>query len=119
MTDDNSLQTLTATTADARSEPRSAAEHYLAAETLFARARAMYLDLGGHGVEMDDYRRCLEWAGIHLRCAEVLIAGGELSATHLRLKGDNFRLNNVHIGSEARQWSDMLAELHDTPKVTS
>jgi hypothetical protein len=101
-------------------EPRSsAAEHYLAAETLFARARAMYASLSSRADEQDEYRRCLDWAGMHLRFAEVLIAGGGLVATHLRLKGDDFRLLNVHIGSEAHQWNDMLAELHATSRATS
>ena len=99
-----------ATTTNAN--PRSAAEHYLAAEALFPRAREMYPRLGSRSDDQDAYRRCLDWAGMHLRFAEILIAGGELVATHLRLKGDNFRMLDLHIGSEAHQWNDMLGQLH-------
>ncbi|MEV6639649.1 hypothetical protein [Amycolatopsis sp. NPDC051371] len=105
--------------AGATADPRSAAEHYRTAETLFARAREMHSDLSGRAVAQDEYRRCLDWAGIHLRFAEVLLAGGELVATHLRLTADNVRLLNVHIGSEAHQWNDLIAALHATTRATS
>jgi hypothetical protein len=114
MTHHNPRKAATTTTAD----PRSAAEHYLAAEALFTRAREMYPRLSSRSDDQDAYRRCLDWAGMHLRFAEILIAGGELVATHVRLKADNFRMLDLHIGSEAHQWNDMLGQLHATPGGT-
>ncbi|SEB46485.1 hypothetical protein SAMN04489727_1963 [Amycolatopsis tolypomycina] len=118
MTHDSSPHPLTSTeTAATTAAPRSAAEHYAAAETLFARARAMHPELRSRAADEDEYRRCLDWADMHLRLAEALTAGAGLLATQLRLKADGYRLL-THLGSEAYQWDTLLKDLHRKPEGT-
>ncbi len=105
------------TTADvARTAPRSAAEHCAAAESLFARARAMYPTLSSRAVDRDEYRRCLDWAQMHLRLADTITAGASLAATHLRLKADGLRMVDFYAASESQQWNTFLGERHDTTR---
>ncbi|WP_020663105.1 hypothetical protein [Amycolatopsis benzoatilytica] len=97
-------------------EPRSAAEHCAAAEALFARARAICPTLGSRGVDQAEYRRCLDWARmhLHLRLAETIAAGAGLVLAHRRLLADDVRLNNTYVSCETREWTEFLRDRHDT-----
>ncbi len=109
----------TGTDADPTAAPRTAAEHYAAAEALFARAREIYPNLGDAVANENEYRRCMDWAGMHLRLAEIRTAGAALVATHLRLRADNIRMINAHIGSEAHQWNELIGHHHGKPRRTA
>ncbi|WP_205661199.1 hypothetical protein [Amycolatopsis vastitatis] len=106
------------TTAAATVGPRSAAEHYAAAETWFVRAREMHPHLSSRAADQDAYRKCMDWAGMHLRLAEALTAGAAQVATQLRLKADGYRLNTA-LGSEAYQWDTLLRDIHSKPGRTA
>jgi len=112
MPHDSSPHAPTSTEAAAAAAPRTAAEHYAAAEALFARARHMYPDLSSRAAEQDEYRRCMDWAGMHLRLAEALTSGAGLVATNLRLKADGLLRLDVHVGSVAYQWNALLGDVH-------
>jgi hypothetical protein len=103
------------TEAAATVAPRSAAEHYAAAEALFARARDMYPDLSSRADQQDEYRHCMDWADMHLRLAEALTAGAGVVATQLRLKADGHRLI-TSLGSEAYRWDTLLKDIHRKPE---
>jgi hypothetical protein len=119
MTHDNSPHAPTSTEAPTTAAPRSAAEHYAAAEALFARAREMHPDLSSRAADEDEYRRCMDWAGMHLRLAEALTAGAGLVAANLRLKADGLLRLDVHVGSVASQWNALLGDVHGKPGRTA
>jgi hypothetical protein len=119
MTHDNSQHPRTSTEAAATAAPRTAAEHYAAAEALFARAREMPPDLSSRAADQDEYRRYMDWAGMHLRLAEALTAGAGLVATNLRLKADGLLRLDVHVGSVASQWNALLGDVHGKPGRTA
>jgi hypothetical protein len=112
MTHDSSPHAPTSTEATAAKGPRSAAEHYAAAEALFARARAMHPNLSSRAEQQDEYRRCMDWADMHLRLAEAITAGAGLLATQLRLKADGLLRLDVHVGSVAHEWNALLGDIH-------
>ncbi|QFU86740.1 hypothetical protein [Amycolatopsis sp. YIM 10] len=95
-------------------EPRSAAEHCAAAEALFARARAIHPTLNIRPVNQDEYRRCLDWASLHLRLAEAITAGTEMVLAHRQLLASDVRLHTTHVGSEASGWTEFLRDHHNT-----
>ncbi|MEV7042864.1 hypothetical protein [Amycolatopsis sp. NPDC051061] len=108
--------TPTAANAARNPEPCSAAEHCAAAEALFARARALHPTRSSRAVDQDEYQRCLEWAHLYLRLAEIITAGANLAATQLRLKADGLRMLDFHAASEAYGWDAFLGERHDTTR---
>ncbi|MCR6488300.1 hypothetical protein M8542_36265 [Amycolatopsis sp. OK19-0408] len=103
------------TEAAATVAPRSAAEHHAAAEALFTRAREVHPTINGSVGHENEYRRCLDWADMHLRLAEALTAGAGLLATQLRLKADGYK-PNLSLGSEAYQWDTLLTDIHRKPE---
>lgn len=119
MIHDSSSHSPTSTEAAAAKDPRSAAEHYAAAEALFARARQMYPDLGSRADLRDEYRRCMDWADMHLRLAEAITAGAGLVATNLRLKADGLLRLDVYVGSVAYQWNALIGDIHGTSRRTA
>ncbi|MFI9452496.1 hypothetical protein [Amycolatopsis sp. NPDC052450] len=95
-------------------EPRSAAEHCAAAEALFAQARAMYPSLSSRAYHQDEYRRCLDWARMHLRLAEAITAGAGLVLTqHHLLTSPNGRPPYTHAGAETQLWNEHFESQHD------
>ncbi|TKG60950.1 hypothetical protein [Prauserella endophytica] len=98
----------------AAAEPRSAASHYAAAEALFTRARAIYPTLSSRAVDQNEYRRCLDWARMHLRLAETITAGAGLVLAHRQLLAGDVRLHNTYISYETHEWTELLKDRHDT-----
>lgn len=95
-------------------EPHSAAGHYAAAEALFAQARAIYPDLGSRAYHQNEYKRCLEWARMHLRLAEAVTAGAGLVLAHRHLLANpDVRLRDTQVAAEARSWDEYLEVQHD------
>lgn len=109
----NTTPTAPTATAARPPEPRSAAEHCAAAESLFARARTLHPTRSSRVVDQEEYERCLAWAQMHLRLAETITAGASLAATHLRLKADGLVKLDFHAASEAYSWNTFLGERHD------
>ncbi|ANN21120.1 hypothetical protein SD37_39740 [Amycolatopsis orientalis] len=102
------------TAATKAAEPRSAAEHCAAAEALFARARAIYPTLSSRAVDQDEYRRCLDWARMHLRIAEAITSGaGLVFAQHHLLANPNARPPYTHAGAETQLWNEHFESQHD------
>ncbi|MFI7122674.1 hypothetical protein [Amycolatopsis sp. NPDC049868] len=95
-------------------KPRSAAEHYAAAEALFARARAMHPKLSWYPADQNEYKRCFDWARMHLRLAEAVTAGAGLVLAYRHLLANpGARLHDTHVGAEARSWDEYLEGQHD------
>ncbi|GAB3000846.1 MULTISPECIES: hypothetical protein [Amycolatopsis] len=97
-------------------EPRSAAEHCAAAEALFARAREIYPTLSSRAVDQDEYRRCFDWARMHLRLAESITAGAGLVLAHRQLLAGDVRLHNTYVSYETQEWTEFLGDRHDTTR---
>ncbi len=95
-------------------EPHSAAEHCAAAEALFTRAREIYPTLSSRAYDQDEYRRCLDWARMHLRLAEAITAGAGLVLAHRQLLANpDVRLNDTYISAETRPWNEYLENQHN------
>ncbi len=90
-------------------EPHSAAEHCAAAEALFTRAREIYPTLSSRAYDQDEYRRCLDWARMHLRLAEAITAGASLVLAHRELLANpDVRLHNTYVSAETRHWNEFI-----------
>ncbi|MEU3622555.1 hypothetical protein BS329_03620 [Amycolatopsis coloradensis] len=95
-------------------EPRSAAEHCAAAEALFAHAREIYPTLSSRAHDQDEYRRCLDWARMHLRLAEAITAGAGLVLAHRQLRANpDVPLHDTYISAETRPWNEYLKNQHN------
>ncbi|MFD5089875.1 hypothetical protein ACFWMR_04700 [Amycolatopsis thailandensis] len=100
--------------ADPATAPRSAAEHCAAAEALFTRAREIYPTLSSRAYDQDEYRRCLDWARMHLRLAEAITAGAGLVLTHRHLLANpDVRMHAIYVGAESRRWDDYFESQHN------
>ncbi|MBB5856427.1 hypothetical protein ACFQ05_26470 [Amycolatopsis umgeniensis] len=96
-------------------EARSAAEHYAAAEALFTRAREIYPTLSSRAVDQDEYRRCFDWARMHLRLAEAITAGVSLVLAHRELLANpDVRLHDTYISAETRHWNEFIGAQNST-----
>lgn len=90
-------------------EPHSAADHCAAAEALFARARTMYPTLGSTGAEHGEYKRCFDWADMHLRIAEAMTAGAHVVADHHPLLAQaDVRVAEACLSHETYRWTEFL-----------
>ncbi|OXM44501.1 hypothetical protein [Amycolatopsis alba] len=95
-------------------EARSAAEHCAAAEALFTRAREIYPTLSSRAHDQDEYRRCLDWARMHLRLAETITAGASLVLAHRQLRANpDVPLYDTYINAETRPWNEYIKNQHD------
>ncbi|MGW4826283.1 hypothetical protein ACWEOG_01785 [Amycolatopsis japonica] len=95
-------------------EPRSAAGHCAAAEALFAQARAIYPEVSSRAYHQNEYKRCLDWARMHLRLAEAMTAGAGLVLAHRQLLADpDVRLRSTYISAETRLWGEYFENQHD------
>ncbi|UUV28589.1 hypothetical protein NQK81_27840 [Amycolatopsis roodepoortensis] len=98
-------------------EPRGAAEHCAAAEALFARARAMYPSLSSRAYHQDEYRRCLDWAHLHLRLAEAITSGAGLVLAHRRLLANpDVRLHDTYVSAETQEWNEYFENQHNATR---
>lgn len=81
----------------------SAADHCAAAEDEFANAQRLYK------TDLDEYRRGMDCASMHLRIAEVMTRGSSL-VTEIAIAETNpawksIRMNAAH---EAKAWNELL-----------
>ncbi|AIG80490.1 Hypothetical protein AJAP_38520 [Amycolatopsis japonica] len=98
-------------------EPRSAAEHCAAAEALFSRARAIYPTLSSRAVDQGEYRRCLDWAHLHLRLAEAITSGAGVVFAHRHLLANpDVRLHDTYVSGETQEWNEYFESQHNATR---
>ncbi|WP_410658344.1 hypothetical protein [Amycolatopsis sp. lyj-112] len=96
-------------------DPRSAAEHCAAAEALFTHAREIYPTISSRAYDQDEYRRCFDWARMHLRLAEAITAGASLVLAHRQvLANPDVRLHNTYISAETERWNEFIDAQNNT-----
>jgi hypothetical protein len=73
----------------------------------------MYPTLSRYAADLDEYRRCVDWARLHLRLAEAITAGAGLVLAHRQLLAHDVRLHDTHASTETHEWAEFLEAQHD------
>ena len=100
----------------------TAAHHCLAAENFFARAKELQRETADENRKPTrfsrrverllerHYERYMQWAGFHLRFAEVITEGSGLVVAHSQAAANpGTNLHRTYVYGEAAAWDDFIA----------